>query len=57
MKIVERDIYNQKADVLICESVTKEMGNKIIFLLTKETGYKTTFYQLVSDEYELKGDK
>lgn len=60
MKIVLRDLYNQLADELICENVSPKEGADIVRILNdlnRKKPYKNSYYQLVSDEYELKGGK
>lgn len=57
MKIVLRDGWKQKPDTLICENVSEFMGQKIIKLLNESEYTHGFYYQVVSDEYELKGDK
>lgn len=59
MKIVLRDMYNEKADILICENVNEVYGRKIMTLLNKDRTHKIypSYYQMVTDDYILKEGK
>lgn len=56
MKIIIKDNFDRDnvSDVLVCENINKEFGEKIVNLLNiKESDNSPYFFKLVENDYKL----